>query len=210
MVEGYKYGVIILAGGQGKRMGGVEKAKLSCGTTNFLSIVKENLSSYSPIYLSTNDLRTAKESGLIGIRDILPGLGPMGGIYSVMENSDCDAYLVIPCDMIFFTGELADHLMLSHQGEAVIYYEERGVREYPLCGIYSRDCLPVIKKLIGENNFRMRQICSRMGGRKLPIPEKYLKTPCFMNINTPKEYQEASLLYKKNAVEGENFFGQEG
>lgn len=183
-----EYGALILAGGQGKRMGGIQKAALTLGKTTFLSILEKNLSFLGPGYLSTNVPRLAQGTGLEPVEDLLPDRGPMGGIYSVLKKCSCDAVLTVPCDMPFFSGELARFLLEEHRGEAVLYLQDEGGREFPLCGIYTRDCIPAIEKLMKLGDLSVRRILKQAGGRLLPVPPGCFPSRCFFNVNTLEEY----------------------
>ena len=201
MVSKYRYGAMVLAGGEGKRMGGAEKAVLTCGTTTFLSILEKTLSPFSPLYLSANRCDMAEGTGFIPVADILPHKGPMGGIYSVLKQSSCDALLVLPCDMPCFPQGLAEYLFQQHGGEAVLYLETADGREYPLCGIYTRECLPVLEELIAKGDLRMRQVLRRVGGRKLTVPEEYADPGCLLNVNTPEIYEKVCKQYQEDKAE---------
>lgn len=192
----YKYGALILAGGQGKRMGGMQKAELTYGMTTFLSMLERTLSFLEPGYLSTNKPQMAQGTGLEPVADLFPHRGPMGGIYSALKKCTCDALLVVPCDMPFFSRSLAEFLLREHKGEAVLYLQDENEREFPLCGIYTKDCISVIEELMDREDFRVRQISRQAGGRILPVPVGYFPIQCFYNVNTPAAYQKICSWYK--------------
>lgn len=185
----YKYGALILAGGRGKRMGGIQKAFLTYGTATFLSMLEKTLSFLSPGYLSTNRPELAERTSLEPVADVIPNCGPMGGIYSVLCKCSCDALLVVPCDMPFFSVELAKFLLDNHQGEPVLYLKDEMGREYPLCGIYTGQCLPILEKLLKDGDFRMRQVAKQAGGRILNVPEGRFPSQSFLNVNTSQVYE---------------------
>ncbi|MGN0290050.1 MAG: molybdenum cofactor guanylyltransferase [Lachnospiraceae bacterium] len=193
----YKYGALILAGGQAKRMGGIQKAELTYGMTTFLSMLERTLSFLEPAYLSTNKPQMAQGTGLEPVADLFPCRGPMGGIYSALKKCSCDALLVVPCDMPFFSRDLAEFLLREHQGEAVLYLQDENEREFPLCGIYTRDCIPVIEELMTREDFRVRQILRQAGGRILPVPTGVFPSQCFYNVNTPAVYQQICSWYQE-------------
>lgn len=190
----YIYGVVILAGGKGTRMGNVDKAKLKYKDRTFISILDEELSFMFHRYISTNDLKLAEDTNFHPVEDEITGLGPIGGIYSVLKQTPCDALFVLPCDMPFFSRDLIQYLIKEHKEEPVIYYVETNEggkdREYPLCGIYTKACIPVLQEMISKNIFKMRQVMELAGGRKIEIPGEMKKEKNFININTPEDYQK--------------------
>lgn len=190
MVEGWKYGVLILAGGQGKRMGGKRKETLLLGEETFLARLEREFSYFSQCYLSVDQPGAVKESKFFPISDCRPGMGPMGGIYSALMFSNCDALLVLPCDMPLFSKELGEYLLQEHGGEGVLFLQEENGQEYPLCGIYTKACLRAMEELMTEERLCMRQVLRLTEGRKILIPEKFAKTGCLLNVNTPGTYKK--------------------
>ncbi|MGN0306739.1 MAG: molybdenum cofactor guanylyltransferase [Lachnospiraceae bacterium] len=184
------YGALILAGGQGKRMGGVKKADLAYGTDTFLSMIEETLSFLPLGYLSIGQQERTGETKWIPVADVFPGRGPMGGIYSVLQECACNALMVVPCDMPFFPVELAEYILKEHQGEPVLYFKTGDGKEFPLCGIYTKACLPAIEKLMKVGDFRMRQILKEAGGRIISVPKEYASSHYFLNVNTPEIYRQ--------------------
>lgn len=77
----------------------------------------------------------------------------------------------------------------SHNGEPVIYFKQDERREYPLFGIYTKDCLGIMENLISENDFRMHQVLKKTGGRSILVPSLYGEDKVFLNINTPEMYK---------------------
>ncbi len=193
----YRYGSLILAGGQGKRMGGRLKANLTYGDTTFLSVLQKKLEFLSPSYLSANESGLDIGSELKLVPDCIPDCGPLGGIYSVLRVCDCEALLVVPCDMPFFSIKLVRLLLAEHEGEPVLYLQDWEEREYPLCGIYTKDCIPVIEKMLNGKDYRMRQVLKQAGGRILKTEKIQADPESFWNINTPDEYEKVKKLFLK-------------
>jgi len=50
-------------------------------------------------------------SGYSGLRDVRPGMGPMGGIETVLWKGEGDAWLFLPCDMPFVSVGLLGRLI---------------------------------------------------------------------------------------------------
>ena len=197
----YRYGSLILAGGQGKRMGGIPKANLTCGDTTFLSILQRTLDFLSPTYLSANDRELSIDSGLELVMDRIPGCGPIGGIYSALCICECEALLVVPCDMPFFSEELARLLLNEHGGEPVLYLQDWEGREYPLCGIYTKECISILEKMLERKDYRMRQVAKEAGGRILQVEKPQADPASFWNINTPADYERVKDGRRQGGLE---------
>jgi len=88
------------------------------------------------------------------IPDIIPGLGPIGGIYTAVETLDLERVFVFPCDMPFLnTG------FIRYMAEIPDYYDiivpQIDGRYQPLHAIYSKRCADGIKRQIDLKDYRM-------------------------------------------------------
>ena len=99
----------------------------------------------------------APSRGLDVIPDLIPGLGPIGGIYSALENVDCSRVFIFPCDMPFLNTEFVKYMSQIPDIYDVIV-PKAGDFFQPLHAIYSKKCLSKIKKQIDEKNFKMSAI----------------------------------------------------
>jgi molybdopterin-guanine dinucleotide biosynthesis protein A len=88
--------------------------------------------------------------------DLVPGLGPIGGVLTALHHSDTDHVFILACDM----PELDQGLMV-HMGEVSAEYDVtvpwvKGYYE-PLHAIYSKNCIAPIEASIKRGQ---RQIVS--------------------------------------------------
>ncbi len=193
----FNVGVCILTGGASSRMG-QPKADLMIrsaeyGEETFLSRMIRELSFCPTRFLSVNSSQNYSVQGYTAVRDCYEGIGPMGGIYSVLEyaglNKMCDAVLFVPCDMPMFTQEDARILIDAYAGEDVLFTVNDG-REQPLCAIYSVNCLPIIRKLIDEENYRLRDIISAANAKGTDS----IQASHLVNVNNKEEYDRIMML----------------
>ena len=91
-----KCGAVILAGGRGSRFGGVNKAELSYLGKSFCGRIREEFDRLGmDCFFSAGAYPPPEESGLKVIHDLpVEGeegpIGPMGGILSCFEQTQCD------------------------------------------------------------------------------------------------------------------------
>ncbi len=120
------------------------------------------------------------------VPDIVPGLGPIGGLCTALRTVRTDRAFMFGCDMpklnpgfIRYMGEIQsdrDVLIPSIEG----YHE-------PLHAIYSKQCLPVIEKMIADGSKQVIQILDKVSVRYITADEIRLFSPepadMFFNIN---------------------------
>ncbi len=104
---------LILAGGEGKRFGGVDKGLVTFENTPF---IEHTLAVLEPqvdeIIISANrNIDIYKKYGYRVIPDISDGYrGPLAGIAAGLPQCTNDRILVVPCDMPFLPGNLVERL----------------------------------------------------------------------------------------------------
>ncbi len=191
-----KINSIILAGGENTRMGGEDKAFLKLGGRTVIRGIIEKLRRVSgKIIIVTNNSekyeKIARNDTGVKIKLVLddyPGSGPLAGIYSGLKASNCKYNFITACDMPFPDAGLIKYMTTeAAAGSFDICVPNIGVRFHPLCGIYSKECLPVIKKNLEEGKRGVRSIFAKARCRflsKRQVQEFDKNLFCLTNINT--------------------------
>jgi molybdopterin-guanine dinucleotide biosynthesis protein A len=198
---------IILAGGKGKRLGGVSKALHSLAGKTLLSYVVEKLSPlFNELILVTNTPQIYTDFPGIVVMDINPGYGPLSGIEAGLLAAGKGLHFITGCDMPFLNPRL------------IKYLEDRG-RDYdivvprlghyiePLHSFYSQDVLPSISGLLGRGNYRLNALLTAPLN-VLYVNENEIKKYdanlySFFNVNTSADVQKAEAML----MQGEKLSG---
>ena len=107
---------VILAGGQARRMGGIDKVRLKIGDASILEITTKGLSfQLDKIVLNANgDLGRFSDLEIEVIPDTIKGyVGPLAGILSGMrfaEKNGFTSILTVASDTPFFPADLVSKL----------------------------------------------------------------------------------------------------
>ncbi len=184
---------IILAGGKNTRMG-TNKAFLIIDGERLidktLSIYQEI---FSEIIIVTNDpLAYVEFSDAAVVTDIYKGKGPLGGIYTGLFYSKNKYAFVSACDMPSLNKDFIGYL--THQaGKHDVIVPELSEGFQPLHAIYSRNCLPSIKRLLLMDKLKITGFYRDM--RVLAISAEQIQPfnvngRLFQNLNTPEEVKE--------------------
>ncbi len=145
---------VILVGGKSSRMG-TNKAFLELKGKTFIESQIELLREmFDEISISANTSSEYEYLNLPIFKDVYPGKGPLGGIYTSLINSSSVHTFMLACDMPFVEPALIKHLKdLTKEYDVVIPKSEKGLE--PLHAFYSRKCIEPIKRSLDENNLRI-------------------------------------------------------
>lgn len=183
---------ILLAGGNSKRMGS-NKALLEVEGMMMFEKVLNEIEKVTPhIFISSNLKLPLKKTYPI-IPDSFSNKGPMGGIYSVLEQSNFNNYIVASCDAPFIKKELIELLLNNRCETAVVPVWEN--KMYPFPGIYSRSIKNTMLEKLEKNQLKMKELLNFIRAKEIQINPslKWMNKNVFLNINTPQEYKAISV-----------------
>lgn len=104
---------VILAGGQGSRMGGIDKGLVLFHNKPLIEHVLDTITPYvDTVLISANRSREQYEHfGYPVLADTLPDYpGPLAGILTALENSTDELLLAVPCDTPLLPNDLVGRL----------------------------------------------------------------------------------------------------
>lgn len=166
-------GAAILCGGKSSRMGR-DKSQCTLFSRSFLELISNELSEFSEMLISSGE----REGG---VRDVYPARGPLGGIYSLLLAAKSNSILIVSCDIPLFSRELACFLIsnMSEDTDAIICTCKGNV--HPLCGIYSKSCIPVLREQLESEDYKVLSALNRLKTKYIDVSQfGYMLT----NINT--------------------------
>lgn len=180
---------IILAGGQSKRMG-TNKAFVRLKEKPLIEYALDALQKVTPNVILSAGTEPFHYKNLPVVKDIYPGCGPMGGIYSALRFSNTDLNLVLSCDMPFVSTELLNFLIeeaAEHDADVTLPVDEQGYRQ-TLCAVYSKNMLPQLEKSLLQKKLKLKILIAGVNFRIIPVgtTHKYFRQNTFLNMNTPE------------------------
>jgi molybdopterin-guanine dinucleotide biosynthesis protein A len=190
---------IVLAGGEGKRLG-ADKAFLKIGGRVLIEGIVEKMARIGDeVIIVTNSPRRYGylEAKLVG--DVYPGKGALGGIYSGLKAAHSHHSLVVACDMPFLDLKLLRYMILLAPGQDVVIPRIGELTE-PLHAIYSKRCLQPIECVLAGGGRRIIEFFPEVRVRYVEEQEIRLFDPqllSFFNINTLADLEEARSLARR-------------
>lgn len=194
---GKNWSTLILTGGQGRRMGCVDKGMLEYKGETFLERIREQLLVFNlPCVISTADRDYGPEDGAVYVRDIPRqpdgrGVGPLGGLWSCFKQTDVEGFFMVSCDMPLFRREMFQALMDRWQPDYdAMLWRTRDGRIHPVCGYYSRSCLPHLTRAIESGNYRMMKFLSDLNCLIVDTSKAHIPDIWFTNVNSPEVLEQ--------------------
>ena len=179
---------VILAGGQSRRMGR-SKALLSLGGQTMVQRLSGRLAGFGELWLSAND--PALGEGFPGrtAADRVAGGGPLAGLEAVLSATERPYLFCVACDMPHVTWELASALLEAFPAgaDALVCQDSTG-RVHPLCGVYARAVLPVLREQLAAGRLRVRDLLERVDCALYQLAGRFPDRTVW-NVNTPEAFR---------------------
>ena len=181
----------ILAGGQGTRLGGIDKGLVKFGTSTLIEHAINRLSPQVESLIVNANRNTEKynELGFSVVRDSNTTFdGPLRGFYAGLVHSDSDYVAFAPCDCPFFPLDLVQQLAKSLINSRVqISMAVAGGRPQPVFAIVSTDLQNSLIKFLENGGRKIRHWVESENYATVSFSDSM----AFDNINTADDLREA-------------------
>jgi len=195
---------VILAGGQGRRLGGTDKGALKLGEVAFHDIVIDKLARCCrSLIVVAPELPAWADGSRIGFSaDVLSAkgasLGPAGGLLSALRylnaQNPAGRLFTAPVDVPFFPDTLAG-LLDAGIGTAHAAVAQVNGELQPVFGVWSAAALPELEQLVALGQERaLYRIVDKLGAK---VVEIQAVDDEFLNVNTPEDLARARILFDR-------------
>lgn len=192
---------IILAGGENKRFNGNEKAFIHInGHAIIAHIIQTFNSLFDEIVVVTNSPLSYLDYDVRIVKDIYPVRSSLSGIHAGLFYTNTSHAFITACDTPFLQPLLVKSILEAIQPEYDVIIPRTQAGFEPLCATYSKRCLPFIEHQMIQNHLKIQTFFNKVHVKTLS--EKFLRVVdpnlvSFFNINTPEDFQKASILLKE-------------
>ncbi len=190
---------VVLVGGKSRRYGRNKALEMFQGERLIDRQVRTVGSLFSEVFVITDNPEPYLHLDVTIVRDVIPGQGPLGGIYTGLLFAQGESVFVTACDMPFVQPAVVGHMMeLAKDYDVVVPQKETGLE--PLHAIYSTRCLPHIKKMLDRQELQVIGFFQAVKVYHLSLEEIGQLDPMglsFFNINTRKDMDRARELLGK-------------
>jgi molybdopterin-guanine dinucleotide biosynthesis protein A len=183
---------VILAGGLGRRMGGVDKGlQLLHGKPLVGHVVERLAPQVGPLLINAN--RSQVEYAAFGypvLADQIPDFaGPLAGLHAALSASATPLVVTAPCDSPFLPPDLVSHLHAGMLGAgADIAIARADGRLHPVFCLCRKTLLPQLDIYLKGGGRRVAEWCAGQGACVVDFDDQ---VAAFGNFNTLVELGES-------------------
>lgn len=191
--------VLILAGGQGERMGGSDKGLVECAGRPLIEHVLARVAPCADaILISAN--RTLDTYGRYGypvLEDTTADFsGPLAGIARGLEQCMTDWLWILPCDAPQVDAELLERLLdACRTQEAPAAVPIEGGRMHATCALLCRDTLPSLNTYLERDHRAVHAWLRTLPAAEIECDDH---PEWFVNLNTPEELAAYAARLRSN------------
>lgn len=177
---------IVLSGGKSSRMG-KDKGLMLYNNKPLIYHSIYLLKKFTDnIYISTSDPEYKQFSYPV-INDLIPGIGPIGGIYSVVKQIQSEMHLIVACDMPFASEDIVSELLIFCNNYDIVVPVHNNKTE-PLLGLYSSKILDIIEEQINCCDYKLMNLLKRCNTKLVDVSHLVKNnSDVFKNLNTPND-----------------------
>jgi molybdopterin-guanine dinucleotide biosynthesis protein A len=177
---------VILAGGQARRLGGVDKGLLAFAGRPLIEWVIAALRpQVATLLINANRNRERyAEYGLAVIADLQPDFqGPLAGFYSAMQTARTEWIVTVPCDGPYPAPDLVERLALARceQG-AELAVATDGARMQPVHALLPVNLAASLRDFMAGGG---RKVDLWYTHHRVALADLSDRPECFININAP-------------------------
>ena len=179
---------VVLAGGLGRRMGGVDKGLRTLhGRPMVAAVIERFAPQVGELLINANqNIEVYAQFGYRVIPDVIGGFaGPLAGLHAALSAASHPLVATVPCDSPFLPTDVVARLHEAMSAnDAQLTVAKTGEQAHPVFCLCRRDVLPHLEQFLAG------------GGRKIDLWYATLRVvevnfddvaEAFSNINSPQE-----------------------
>jgi molybdopterin-guanine dinucleotide biosynthesis protein A len=183
----------ILAGGKSRRFGRNKSVEPFQGELLIERQVRILRSLFPEVMIVTNAPEPYLDLDVTIVQDIIPGLGPLGGIYTGLLFARGASIFVTAVDMPFLQPAVIRRMVEVFPGHDVVVPRLGDYLE-PLHAMYSPRCLAPVKRMLDREELQVVRFFTSVKKAYLNEEEIRRLDPeglSFFNVNTPEDMAKA-------------------
>lgn len=193
--------VVILAGGEGRRMGG-EKPRRRLSGRSLLSHALAKARGWSAcIAVCVRSPAQVEAEGVRLLIDAPDVAGPLAGLAAALDwavQEGCDRVLVIPCDMPFLPDDLAGRLAANLGADHGVAVAVSDGRWHPVCAVWRTSIRALLDDQLRQGRLSLTALAERVGAVAVEWPVGGHDP--FSNLNSPSDIDQAEHRIVESAT----------
>jgi molybdenum cofactor guanylyltransferase len=197
--------IAILAGGQSSRMG-TNKALSVVGGKRIIDRIIERVRGLGgELLIIANLPEDYADLGLPIHGDLIPGKGPLGGLYTAITTAQAEYVLAVSCDQPFLNVRLLQYLIDQRHGWDVVVPLAADGYPQSMHAVYGQGCLPAIQNCLAADKLKMIGFFGDVRVRTVAGEEIERIDPArhsFINVNSPEDLRQAEQIAAQDDASG--------
>ena len=183
---------VVLAGGQGRRMGGVDKGLFELDGRPLVAWVLERLApQVGPLLVNAN--QNAARYAAFGhpvIGDAVGGFaGPLAGLHAALAAARTEWVVTVPCDSPFLPRDLVARLAAAAaSADATLAVARTFDQPHPVFALVRADVAPHLSAFLEGGGRKIDAWYATLAVVEVPFDDE---ADAFRNINTTDELRQA-------------------
>jgi molybdenum cofactor guanylyltransferase len=185
-----------MSGGMSRRYGHDKAAALIGGVT----MLDRAIAALTPVcdrVVVVTNASAVVDASVPVIRDLRPGLGPMGGLEAALTEATrlaLPGVFLLGCDLPLVTPSVVRAVVDSWDGTAFALAPSREGGIESLCAVYSAAALESVQAQLDADRRSLHDLFERVDGVSLDLLELRRSFDPFLNVNTPEDRERAEPL----------------
>ncbi|MDP1735656.1 MAG: molybdenum cofactor guanylyltransferase MobA [Sulfuritalea sp.] len=179
---------VVLAGGLGRRMGGIDKGLQDLGGRPLVQWVLERLApQVGTVLINANqNLARYGEFGCPVLPDRIEGFaGPLAGLHAALSHAQNPLLVTVPCDSPFLPADLVTRLRNALEAQdADIAVPRTGKQMHRAFCLARRELLPKLAAFLDSGERKVGLWHASLNVAEVGFDDQ---ADAFSNINTPEE-----------------------
>jgi molybdenum cofactor guanylyltransferase len=181
---------VVLAGGESRRMGAVDKTLLEVeGRTLTRRVVDVVAPLFREVIVASGV--TGKFDGVPGVREVADherGVGPLAGMRAGLAACNTEWAFVVAADMPRLDPELVLRVTARIDETKLATVPRHGDFREPLHAVYRRDVIAGIDRFLDEGGRSVNRLLDRISVCWVDVDDTDLE--CFKNVNRPEDLKD--------------------
>jgi molybdopterin-guanine dinucleotide biosynthesis protein A len=188
---------VILAGGEGRRMGGVDKAFVPLAGRPLIAHVLDRLNpQVDRMLISANgDAARFADFGCTVVADDAPQ-GPLSGVLAALTTAGgmgATHVVSTPVDTPFLPGDLVPQLLLAAEGSpAGMALAADATGDHPATALWPVGLAPALAAYLAQGQAKVTRFTDAHDAARATFPDPRV----FLNLNTPEDLAQAEAMLK--------------
>lgn len=203
-MNGEPSAAIVLAGGKSTRLGRDKASEPLLGRPLLQRVIDS-------VQVATREITVVRAAGqrlpeveahvpIEVVQDVVPGKGPLGGIYTGLRQIDGEFAFVTGCDMPMLQPALISALLGLASGRRAVVPVVEGLPQ-PLCAVYARECLEPMSRRLDAGELKLALLLEEVGALHLQEEQWRVFDPrglSFVNVNSDADLERVRQLILAN------------